>query len=69
MYRVYIKKPSLILQDKQHDNDLNYEHTIQNDKLKKSYNILALLLSSHYHTYFSFFSTLILVFKIKIQVV
>lgn len=35
MYRVYIKKPSLILQDKQHDNDLNYEHTIQNDKLKK----------------------------------
>lgn len=31
MYRVYIKN-SLILQDKQHDNDLNYEHTIQNDK-------------------------------------
>lgn len=25
-------KNSLILQDKQHDNDLNYEHTIQNDK-------------------------------------
>lgn len=32
MYRVYIKKNSLILQDKQHDNDLNYEHTIRNDK-------------------------------------